>query len=245
MRDLVRAEWFKLEKSLGFKVLLLLNALLAFLMHFSFTALAQDSMRTGSQVMESSLTLVLYHTYIAYLLAAIFVCKEFSGRTFALSLLSGYSRSKVLLSKILVFFLGILILFYEFVIVETISFSIKNGFGMEFNLETITHIMKLLGYGLIGCLTVGAVAIFVAVVVKKLVLTIGFGMILIYVMLWMETTFRENPLPFIKYMYSYQIRQVHFGKEAFSVGTFLVITLITFVAALAVSFFVFARSELK
>ena len=244
MRCLVNAEWFKLKKSLGFKILLLGNAAVTFLMAILYIFVL-DSTLTGYQIMKSSLALALYHAYIGYLFAAIFCCSEFSNRTFAMSLLCGYSRKQIFLSKAVVFFLGAVILFLEAVGLETIFFSAGNGFGAEWNLKNEITILRLLGLGLIGCLAMAAVMIFVAAAAIKSIITVGAGIGCTDVLLWTETTFYDNPLPFVKYLYTYQIRQLNFGGEQFSTGLFLAVVIVTFIVALTSAAFIFEKSELK
>lgn len=244
MRCLINAEWFKLKKSLGFKILLLGNIIITLLMVILYIFVL-DSEFTGYRIMKSSLALVLYHAYIGYLFAAIFCCSEFSNRTFAMSLLCGYSRKQVFLSKVIVFFQGMVVLYFEAVGLETIFFSAGNGFGMGFNLDNVIIMLRLLCFGLIGCLTIGAVIIFVAAVAKKSIITFGVGIGCTYVLLWMETTFYDNPLPFVKYLYTYQIRQLNFGGEKFSPGLFLMVMAATFIIALVSATLIFEKSELK
>lgn len=244
MRGLVEAEWFKLKKSLGYKILLVGNVIITFSMVILYIFVL-DSEFTGYYIMKSSLALVLYHAYIGYLLAAIFFCSEFSNRTFAMSLLCGYSRKQVFLSKVVVFLLGMVILFFESVGLETIFFSAGNGFGVGLNLENMKIILRLLCFGMIGCITVGAVVVFVAVVAKKSIVTFGAGIGVTYVLLWLETTFYDNPLPLVKYSYAYQIRQIHFGGEELSPGLFLAVMAVTCTIALVSATFIFEKSELK
>lgn len=80
---------------------------------------------------------------------------------------------------------------------------------------------------------------------KKSIITFGVGIGCTYVLLWMETMFRDNPLPFVKYLYTYQIRQLNFGGEKFSPGLFLMVMAATFIIALVSATLIFEKSELK
>ncbi len=244
MKCLIKAELFKLKKSLGFKLLLLANVVITLLMAVLYVSVL-DSELTGYHILKSSLAMVLYHAYIGYLFAAVFCSSEFSNRTFAMSLLCGSSRTRVFLAKAAGFCLGMTALFVEAAGLETVFFSVSNGFGMALCPETILTVLRLSILGLAGCLTMGAVMLFVTVIFKKAMITFGVGIGCIYAFLHLETMFRDHPLPYMKYVYTYQIRQISFGGDTFSPGLFCVVLAITFTAALAAAVFIFEKSELK
>lgn len=243
MGNLIKSEWFKLRKSLGFKILLAGSVISTFTI---LILLAMGSPAPGSQLMAIGFSYVLHHAFVGYLFAAVFWCNEFSNRTFALSLLCGHSRSKVFFAKVVVFLFGLLLLFGVYVGLSTAYASVGNGFGLEWSVKTGKAILVLLGCGLSGWLALGSVMVLVAAVLRKTILTFGAGMALTYALLWLETTFRDNPLPFVKYTYSYQMNQLWASwEEGILPGTFLAVTLSTAVAALAAAAFAFQRAELK
>ncbi len=238
LRNLMKAEWFKLSKSFGFKVLCLCN--MASILTTVLLLIA-GAKGTGYKMFMISLTYKLHHAVIGYLFAAVFLCGEFSGRTFGMSLLCGYPRRKVFLSKILMFHFGSLLLFLIYTGISTIVASIGNGFGQTFSPD----ILILLFCGILGNAAMGAVMILIAVIVKKSIVTIGVGIGITYALLFMESNFREGVLFFVKYTYSYQLGQLSFWGEGFSLWMFLVVMLLTFVIALVTSILIFEKVELK
>lgn len=243
MGNLIKSEWFKLRKSLGFKILLAGTVISTFTI---LILLAMGSAGTGSQLMAIGFSYVLHHAFVGFLFAAVYWCNESSNRTFALSLLCGHSRRKVFLAKAVVFLFGLLLLFGVYVALTTVYASVSNGFGQEWSVKTGKHMLVLLGCGLSGWIAMGAVMVLVAAVFRKTILTFGAGMALTYALLWLETNFRNHPLPFVKYTYSYQMNQLWVSWEEGTLpGTFLAVTLSTAVAALAAAAFAFQRAELK
>lgn len=243
MGNLIKSEWFKLRKSLGFKILLAGTVISTSTI---LILLAMGSAGTGSQLMAIGFSYVLHHAFVGFLFAAVFWCNEFSNRTFALSLLCGHSRRKVFLAKVVVFLFGLLLLFGVYVGLTTVYASVSNGFGLEWSVKTGKHMLVLLGCGLSGWFAMGSVMVLVAAVFRKTILTFGAGMALTYALLWLETAFRDNPLPFVKYTYSYQMNRLWaFWEEGIFPGTFLAVTLSTSIAALAAAAFAFQRAELK
>lgn len=248
MKDLVKAEWFKLRKSLGFKLLLAVNGLCGICLVSTYILLGEGNASLGLcgyRAMGGGVTMVLMHAYIGYLFAAVFLCKEFSNRTFAMSLLCGHSRTKIFASKAAGFLLGYFLLYWEFVGIVSIGASAVYGFGMEWSMDILWEILLLLGVGLMACFTTGAVAVLIATAARKAIVTIGVGIGHTYALLWLETNFREHPLPFMKYAYTYQIRELYWRRETFSSVLFLVVTLLTSMTALAAAALVFKGAELK
>lgn len=243
MKNLIKAEWFKLTKSFGFKVLLLCNA--ASLFTTVFLLVFAEAPGLGHRMFISALGYILHHTIIGTVFAAVFLCNEFSGRTFGTSLLCGCSRREIFLSKILVFFAGLLSLFLVYVGITTIVVSVVSGFGMEWSAKTCREVFFLLFCGMSGCVTMGAVIILVATITKKAVATIGTGIGSMYILCQMEFAFREKPLPFVKYLYTYQINNFRFMEDGFSPGMFLAVMAGTFILAMVASILIFERMELK
>ena len=238
MKDLMKAEWFKLSKSFGYKVLCACNIAAVFTTSLLLIAGAKG---TGYEAFIMALTYILHHAVIGCLFAAIFVCSEFSNRTFGMSLLCGYSRKKVFLSKILVYLFGLICLFLLYTGAATIVMLIGNGFGQKNYLD----ILALLFCGIFGYAAMGTVMIFIAVIAKKAFVTVGIGIGITYALLWVETNFKDGLLSLVKYTYSYQIGQLQFWGEDFSIWMFLVIVIFTFVITLAGSIFIFDKIELK
>lgn len=198
------------------------------------------SKATGYLSFTISLSYVLHHAFIGYLFAAVFLCSEFSNHTFGMSLLCGYSRRKVFFSKILVFFSGLIILFLIYTGITTIVTSIGNGFGQVINWD----MLLLLICGILGCAAMGAVIILMTVIAKKTIVTIGVGIGFTFALLWIETAFSDR-LFYIKYTYSYQIGQILFWGQGFSVSMFVMVTLPTIIISLLASSIIFEKMELK
>ncbi len=242
MRNLIGAEAFKLKKSLGFKLLLCVNIVSTLIYPILF---AVGAKATGYQIMLNASVDVLHHGFIGYLYAAVFLCREFSNRTFAASLLCGHPRWKIFLAKAAVFLSGLLLLFGVYVGLSTMYGSIANGFGMEVSLKTVWNVFVQAVCGLAGCAVMGAVMLLVAAIARRAIVTLGLGIGLTYGFLWLETNFRNHPLPFMKYIYTYQIGQIGYAGEDFGLGLFWGVMIITFLAALAAAAFLFEKAELK
>lgn len=157
MKNLVKAEWFKLSKSLGFKMLCLCNAASLFVILFLILVGAKG---TGYDMFLIALSYVMYHGVIGYMFTACFLCKEFSGRTFGMALSCGASRRMIFGAKVLVFLSGLLLLFLIYAGAATFIASIANGFGRGYSID----LLFLLFCGLLGCTAMGSVMLLTIVV---------------------------------------------------------------------------------
>ena len=228
-----------MTRSGGFKLLIAFNVVTG--LEYLALCFLTGTEVTGNRVLEISLGYVLHHAVVGCLFAAVFVSREFSDRTFGLSLLCGRPRRTVFLAKALVFLGGFLMLYILYAGVAALSLLVYHGYGMS-----LSDSLLRVGCGIAGCLAMGAVMLLVAVIAKKTVATVVTGVGLTYLLLWLETTFREHPLPFIKYTYSYQIGQIEYlPKGEFAPGLFLAVMAFTLLVAVAAALLVFEKRELR
>lgn len=241
MINLIKAEWFKLSKLLGFRILCLCNMAGVF---SAFLLLALGSESTGCDVMLMSLSYILHHSVIGYFLAAVFLCSEFSSRTFSCGLLCGYSRRKVLWAKISVFLLAYLLLFLMYTGMIMLPMTVRNGFGQI----QYQDILFLLFCGAAAYVATGSVIIFVALAVKRAYVTVGVGVAVTYCLL-IARNFQGVWLPVIKYTYSRQTELIRFWGDgwgdSFSVWTFFVVQILTIIITLTGTVIIFEKMELK
>lgn len=241
MGNLIKAEYFKLVKSFGFKVLVFCSLILGII--FSCISIVSGNKVSGYDTFNSFLGMILYHSFFGYVFAAIFICNEYKNCTLAIEILSGFSRKKLFISKIIIYFMGMLLLCLAAVISATIIMSFANGYRVEPGIVSYKDILINLVYAVAGYMALGAVIILVSVITKRAVVTISSGMILTYILLVLRTNFKE--VFFIKYTYSYQIELLRFADGNFSGREYMPVIVITFILAIAAALFIFEKTELK
>lgn len=240
MKNLIKAEWFKLIKSFYFRILCLCNA--ASLVTTVILNFLGSTGSTGYEALLISLGYILHHSIIGYIYAAFFLCNEFSCRTFGVSLSCGVSRGKIFSAKVFTFLAGLLLLFLIYTGTVTCIATILNGFGKNFSIDVIL----LLICGLLGEIAMGTVMILVAVIVKKASITIALGIGITYCLILGRTYYLQKDIfPFVKYTYSFQIEELTFFGKNFLLGRFFAVMLLTALIALIMARFIFERTELK
>jgi hypothetical protein len=177
MLNQIRAELLKLKKSFGFLVLCLV------MIGFG-TLLSMASGRMGLEMYETALMGGELSIIVVSIFSALFICAEFENRTVVTSVCCGNSRWCVLLSKIIVFFVGAAILVTIFPATMTAIATIKCGFYSDsLQLQTFTPASSTIGIYLVHTYTLfllsrlglAAFCAMIAYIIRNVVGAIGVG----------------------------------------------------------------------
>ena len=234
MGKLIKAEFLKLSRLRGYKILLLFITGMGILMGYFLANLPASDLPAGYYVQDGHniYMLMLADTEVfmsfSLIFVAIFVCTEFSGRTFSMNLFSGCPRHNILLAKIYVYLIGLVPVVVLAPLMAGLTGSIGLGFGhldsqMWFALIRIT-LLAILGNTAMGCF-----CLMIAVLFKNIVWTIGVGfafMILIQAIKTFPTT-RGSLL------------------QPEYIEPFIVVNIVILVVTLIASFVIFQKSDLK
>ena len=150
MKNLIKAEWFKLSKSSIFKILLLINLILA-------AILLLMKPRTGYRAFRLGIAYLIYHTNIGLIFTSAFLCEDFSNKSFA---------------KAIIFWVGMVLLLSAFICSAVITSSLLNGFGMDLSLETCVNILFFAFCGIVGCTSISSIMILFSTIAKRKIPTI-------------------------------------------------------------------------
>ena len=199
MGNLVKAECFKLLKPLWYKILLFCSVVTGCL--FSIMSIMAGSGNTGYLQILDSMGSIFFNAMFGGGLAAVFICSEFEERTFGISLSCGVSRRNIFIAKVIVFLIGM----FSLLIVWTVAMVTVNSFVNGFGKVSYTDVILQISYGLAGYAAQGAVIILVAVIIKKMAVTVFICMGFTYIF----SIMKENPqfygnsgIPFfIKYIF--------------------------------------------
>lgn len=178
MKNLIKAEFFRLSKSLSFWLLLVFA--------FVMGVLYGISPLTGYEICIVRLTPELFSAIWICIFAVSFICCEFHDRTFGRSILCMTTRQKVFLAKALVFFTGTLPIMLLPVIVSTIIATTRNGFGQEWNAMLVSVIIQRLISYIFWGFFMDSCALLMASLIRDRVGTFGAGVVFMYIMMSME-----------------------------------------------------------
>lgn len=245
MNNLMKAEFFKLSKSLGYRVMIVLSVGVG--LFFGLFWISQSSRASGYQMLPVMDSFVMFHTIFTSVFTAVFLCGEFSGRTMGMALFCGLPRRSVFLSKLVVYFAGLLCLLSAVVVVPVVIMSIVNGFGMEMTIEGCMEVLAQVVFFWLVSSAMGGFFIFLALATKSTVATIGVGLGIAYFLLVLTSNYVNADVEiFSPVKYSFICQMFILGDwEHLHKGLFLGVSLTTLIATLAASALIFERSELK
>ncbi len=253
MKNLIKAEWFKLTKSQVFRVLLVINLTASVLLTLLLTQAGMA--RTGYRAFHLGIAYLFYHIHIGLVFTAVFWCEDFSNKSFGKSLLSGFSRMKIFFAKVIIFWVGMILLFLSFACSAAIASSLLNGFGMDFNVEIFKHILFFAFCGILGCISMSSVMILISTIVKSKIPTIMVIYLLFFPFEYLKNNYRfyengEDILKFLKYTYVYQINTMYTNQDSmmihrFQPELFLQVNILTIILSLCIGLIIFEKTEFK
>lgn len=249
MGNLLKAEFFILGKSLGFRILMFISLVsggLAVTINFFRIGLF-NSVVIGFDEIIACQQITLYNMIFGCAFAAVFICSGFKKMTYGISLLSGNSRLKIFFAKFIVSLTGMFLISVMFITVPVIM-AIANG-TITKSADGMGYVLLRLLFALAGFAAQAAVIIFLAVSLKNGIATVVTGVGFTYLILIIKANMRfyEAPAiePYIKYVYLYQAELFRLKEQGFSNGTYLAVTIFTLIAAIVFSALLFEKRELK
>lgn len=247
MNRLIKAEFYKLSKLFGYKVLLLgaagiglLEGLFTIIVNMGQSAKPEGA---GYFVLKIYLVWPLFAALVTGVYTAVFLCSEFGNRTYGANLLCGLSRRNVFLSKMTVFYAGLLPIFYLHMLFVSGIVTIGFGFGNLTGGEA-AQLLKMFFFSVLGYLAVGGYYALLAVWIKNPVATVGAGFGFAYMQQVWTSNLQWGNVPLVKLSFMYQLNQF-LDWETFSGGSYFVVMMLTFLLTFVAALFFFERSELK
>lgn len=245
MKNLIKAEFFKLSKSFGYRMTMILSVMVG--LFFAYFAISNSAQVSGYQMLSIMDSFVMFHTLFTGVFTAIFLCSEISDRTMGMGLFCGLPRRSVFLSKLVAFFTGLLCLLSAVVVVPVVIMTIVNGFGMELTTEGCVTVLAQVVFFWLVCAAMGSFFVFLALATRNTVATIGAGFGIAQYMLVLASNYvnsgAEKNYP-VKYSVIYQMF-VLADWEHLQKGLFVGVSLVTLVITLIAAIVIFERLDLK
>lgn len=248
--NLIKAEFFILRKSAGFKILMfssLVSGGLAITINFLRIGLT-SSKSIGFDEIIACQEMTFYNMIFGCAFVSVFICSGFKNRSYGLSLLSGSSRLKIFFAKFIVSSIGMFLISVMFITIPVITATI-NGTITKTDRDGAGYILLDLVYAIIGFMAQATVIIFLAFVLKNGIATSVTGIGLTYILLIIKANMRFYEEPaiehYIKYIYLYQAELFRLKEVGFSDFVYLTVTIFTLIIAMTFSAIVFERRDLK
>ncbi len=168
MFNLIRADLYKLFKSMATKILFAITTVCAVGMAMIAYMIPQGKIEGGMTGIGFLLSDVNMMGILGAVIAGVFICGDFDNKTIHDAIANGCSRLTVIISKAIVFFLAIAFILLPYVIVVSIALAS----GSEFSMGSVA-------VGFLNLLTINAGTAFSALKIGKL-LIVMMTLIIVY-----------------------------------------------------------------
>jgi len=236
----IRAELLKLRKSLGFLSLLL--SMLGVGAALAFVFLSASEPVSGLEAFNRGIMAVEINIIVISIFAAIFICGEFENRTIGTSLFCGRSRWSILLTKIIVYFVGVAILVTGFLAVLTTIVTIRNGFGSELTADGVIYIVRTFALYLLGRLTLASFCAMLGLIIRNYIGTIGVGICLSISLIFLVM---QGPQDIMKFTFMWQLAKILFLNGTQDILLSALVYVANMALMMFVAHFVFRKADLK
>lgn len=177
MSNLLRGEFYKLRKSKYFIVMIFLSLVASFFLMNGFDSNVQRLRGVHPELVNGMYSInyafegILFTSYIFALFAGEFIAKDLKNnmsKTFTY----GYERSKVILSKLIVFIISSLFLELIYTTILVIYASISYGFCEALNYSTILYLIRVVVIGIMYNVATISIVAMIAVITKSNLCTV-------------------------------------------------------------------------
>lgn len=171
MNNLLKGEFFKLRHSIGFRVLMIIAAVFGIIEFLSFAygeVFGNSINMTGYDAFYSQFSDLRELVFIFVgAFTGIFIGEDFACRTFQAEIASGNSRFKVLLSKTLVYMLGICMIILVQLLIVTAGAILVNGFGERVAISLIGNMVRAGLMFMFHICSCSMLCVFTAIILKN------------------------------------------------------------------------------
>lgn len=131
MYNLISADLFKLHKSIAIKILFLITITTSITMAILSHMIAQGTLSSSTSGIVFLFGDVNVMSILGAVLASIFICGDFDNRIIHDSIVNGYKRSTIIISKSIVFFCSIVFIILPYAITTGIALGTGNKFSIS------------------------------------------------------------------------------------------------------------------
>ncbi|ACA46715.1 ABC transporter permease [Clostridium botulinum] len=177
MSNLIRGEFYKLRKSKYFIGIIFLTLIISYFLLRRFYAIVTSvgtpslELQNGMYSIEYAFENIIGTSFIFSLFAGEFVAKDLKNNM-SKSFTYGYKRSKVILSKLIVFIISFLFLELIYITILVIHTSIAYGFYKVLNYSAILYLIRLIVIGIMYNVATMSIVFMIAIITKSNVCTV-------------------------------------------------------------------------
>lgn len=178
MSNLIRGEWYKLRKSKYFFGMIFLAVIFGMLLtemwieDREINPIFKDVIKSGAMSMQYAYERISMGSFIFALFGGMFIVNDFNNRNFSRSFSYGFKRSKLILSKLIVYLLFSLFLELIYTTVLVIYASNKYGFCENINVNFILYLSAVVVSLLLFSIATICIIAMVAILTRSFFITL-------------------------------------------------------------------------
>lgn len=200
MGNLVKCEFFKLKKSLTYKLVLISFLIFEIIFihnEISIGVLHTGVLYTGAEWLYRMPAQCSYYIGFLFIYAADFAAGEFRNRTYAAGFLCGYPRKVILWAKAVAYFTGLIPFLLIHAATGTVMWTIQSAFGMEMSVELAVLIGKALLYCIIGFAVIGCLGFLCTFIARNRIGSLSLCWAVVYILGVMAANAEDIKYPVI------------------------------------------------
>ncbi len=186
MKNLIKAEFFKLKKLAEYKALFIIYLIIEAAVqmnHISNSVLYPEynPAYTGMEWLLNPHSTLLSYSVVLFLFIAFYVNGDFTAHTFYSGLLCGIPRKNVFWAKIVSLYAGVVPLMLIYSLTGTVLWSVHSGFGMDFGATAVFLTAKAFAMQILISLMLVSHGVLFSVIAKSKLITFGLSFSTLYV----------------------------------------------------------------
>lgn len=185
MGKLLSSELFKLKKCVGLRVCLIVFLSYSALNMLLIALFEQFSFYTGYTYFNECLGSLsgssIYGMLLGFIASSI-ITTDYKSRDIQCEIAQGYSRTKILVSKSIIYTSTILIMSLILMIINVTGYSLINGFGIKLNSEVLLDMIKRVLIGGFMATMLYSACIFIAMSFTSKAASVALNILLFFVL---------------------------------------------------------------
>lgn len=172
MSNLIRGEFYKLRKSKYFIGMIFLSLVAGSLLIIQWDTdekfkVSDLGLITGINSISYALEFIILTSFMFALLAGEFIAKDFKNNNINKCFSYGYTRSQIILSKLIIFIIFSVLLEVIYTTILVIYVSMKHGFCEVLNVATLLYLFRVIVVGIMYNIATICIIAMIAIITKS------------------------------------------------------------------------------
>lgn len=242
MINLLKTDLYKLRKSTLFYGLVIFMVIVALAM----TAINSSLDMQGKDALSFSIQFTQMMVGIIPLTFGISIVKDFTSGYIKDSVAYGYSRTKIFLSNIITFTIGLVIILLIFPVVCTLIITVINGYGEVVTIDLAMKLLRMLLLMILVIVAIATIAALIAFVTRSNAIVLLSIMVINFIVQAGSIATNKVIKDIYENMIFYQINLISLPDISSSqIIKVVMVSVLTMLASILVGVYLFEKTDIK